>query len=91
MMHERIYLPVRCSECGKMSIVSLTSRDATHAIQTGDSLFFTCAFDGTTWQATSSQRTTVQRLLSEATHVGNRPYLRLTPPHPHRFDQLRSR
>jgi len=76
-MAERIYLPVRCAKCQKMSIASLASADAAQAIRSGDSFHFTCAFDGANWVATPAERDKVQRLLNESERTRDRPYLRL--------------
>jgi hypothetical protein len=76
-MAERIYLPVRCAKCQKMSIASLASRDAAQAMKSGDSFYFTCAFDGANWVATPAEREKVQRLLNESERTRDRPYLRL--------------
>jgi hypothetical protein len=76
-MSERIYLPVRCAKCEKMSVVSLVSKEATQALKTGDIFSFTCAFDGSNWVATPAEREKVQRLLNESERTRDRPYLRL--------------
>jgi hypothetical protein len=76
-MSERIYLPVRCAKCQKMSIVSLASTDATQALKSGISFSFTCTFDGANWVATPAEREKVQRLLNESERTRDRPYLRL--------------
>jgi hypothetical protein len=76
-MSERIYLPVRCAKCEKMSIVSLASNDAAQALKSGDIFSFTCVFDGASWVATQAERDKVQRLLNESERTRDRPYLRL--------------
>jgi hypothetical protein len=80
-MSERIYLPVRCARCAKMSIVSFASKDATLALKSGNSFSFTCAFDGANWVASPAERWKVQRLLNESERTRDRPYLRLRGDH----------
>jgi hypothetical protein len=76
-MTEKIYLPVLCAQCQRVSMVSLESKEASQALKCGDVLSFTCAFDETNWIATPAQREKVLRLLNESEKTRDRPYLRL--------------
>jgi hypothetical protein len=76
-MIDRIYLPVRCPGCHRMSVTSLPVRAAKSAVARGD-LTLSCAFDCSEWSAAPAERERLQRLIEEHAVVASLPWVQLT-------------
>ena len=75
-MIDRIYLPVRCPGCHKMSVTSLGVSAARSAVERGH-LLLRCAFDCSEWTAAPADRERLQRMVDEHAIVASLPWLQL--------------
>ena len=76
-MIDRIYLPVRCPGCHKMSVTSLPLNAAQAAAERGQMLL-RCAFDCSEWTASPADCERLQRLIDEHAIVANLPWFQLS-------------
>ena len=76
-MLDRIYLPVRCPGCHKMSVTSLPVNLARIAVDCGQMLL-RCAFDCSVWIASPADCERLQRLIDEHAIVANVTWFQLS-------------
>ncbi len=74
---DRIYLPVRCPGCSKMSVTSLPVGAAEMAANSGH-LQLRCLFDRSEWLASVADCERLQRLIDEHAIVASVPWFHLT-------------
>jgi hypothetical protein len=62
---EAIFVPITCSVCKRHSALSVSQREIKRKLATGEPIELRCAYDDTTWDATSRERLQIMKLSIE--------------------------